>query len=229
MLEPALHADRVAVSTTMSERPRGRPPGRRAVDPAGRERLLGATREMMRLRTPVRLHRKQIADAAGVAAGLVTYYFTDEASLVEAAARPIIESYLQRLKTTLQDVTEPPAALRRLVLLLLEISRDNGQLLDNYILYMKHNNVPHKADILVGSYTEINQFLQICEDRKFFISSNKAFMSTVLWGICKTVAQLPELATFVQGKGAGQEGQVSELMADMIVGLVVAALRRTDN
>lgn len=182
---------------------------------------------MMRSKTPVRLHRKQIADSAGVAAGLVTYYFTDEASLVEAAARPIIEAYLQRLKATLEDLSDPPAALRRLVLLLLEISRDNGQLLDNYIIYMKHNNVPHKADILVGSYTEIDRFFQICEERKLFAPSNKAFMSTVLWGICKTVAQLPELAAFVQGEGAGREDQVAELMADMIVGLVVAALRRT--
>lgn len=209
----------------MSERTRGRPPGRRAVDPAGRERLLGATRAMMRAKTPVRLHRKQIADAAGVAAGLVTYYFTDEASLVEAAARPIIDAYLQRLKATLEDLSDLQAALRRLVLLLLEISRDNGQLLDNYIVYMKHNNVPHKADILVGSYTEINRFFAIGEERKFFAPRNKAFMSTVLWGICKTVAQLPELAAFVQGDGAGRENQVAELMADMIVGLVVAALR----
>lgn len=183
---------------------------------------------MMRAKTPVRLHRKQIADAAGVAAGLVTYYFTDEASLVEAAARPIIDAYLQRLKATLEDLSDLQAALRRLVLLLLEISRDNGQLLDNYIVYMKHNNVPHKADILVSSYTEINRFFEIGEERKFFAPRNKAFMSTVLWGICKTVAQLPELAAFVQGDGAGREDQVAELMADMIVGLVVAALRPTE-
>lgn len=183
----------------------------------------------MRLRTPVRLHRKQIADSAGVAAGLVTYYFTDEASLIEAAARPVIDVYLQRLKATLQDLSDPPAALRRLVLLLLEISRDNGQLLDNYIIYMKHNNVPHKADILVGSYTEIDRFFQTCEERKIFAPSNKAFMSTVLWGICKTVAQLPELAAFVQGEGGAREDQVAELMADMIVEMVVAALRPTDN
>lgn len=211
----------------MSDRTRGRPPGRRTVDPAGRERLLGATRAMMRTKTPVRLHRKQIADAAGVAAGLVTYYFTDESSLVEAAARPIIDEYLRRLKATLQDLDDQRAALRRLVLLLLEISRDNGQLLDNYIVYMKHNNVPHKADILTGSYAEIDRFFKVCEDSKFFRPTNKAFMSTVLWGICKTVAQIPELAAFVTQEGAGQEDQVAELMADMIVGLVIAALRPT--
>lgn len=213
---------------TVSDRTRGRPPGRRSVDPAGRERLLGATRAMMRSKTPVRLHRKQIADAAGVAAGLVTYYFANESSLVEAAARPIIEAYLARLKVTLEDLTDPRAALRRLVLLLLEISRDNGQLLDAYIVYMKHNNVPHKADILAGSYTEIDRFFKSCEDNHFFKPVNNAFMSTVLWGICKTVAQLPELATFVAQNGAGEANQVSELMADMIVDLVVAALRRTD-
>ena len=197
------------------------------MDPAGRERLLSSTRAIMRDKTPVRLHRKQIADAAGVAAGLVTYYFTDESSLVEAAARPIIEAYLERLKATLQDLSDPAAALRRLVLLLLEISRDNGQLLDNYIIYMKHNNVPHKADILTGSYAEIDRFFQSCEERGFFKPTNNAFMSTVLWGICKTVAQIPELAAYMSQDGASQETEVAAMMADMIVGLVVAALRGT--
>ena len=205
-----------------SVRSRGRP-GRDAGDLAGRERLLKATRERMRQRPPIKLHRRSIADAAGVAPGLVTYYFRDESSLIEAAARPVIDGYLARLRTALSRNDSLEESLRVLVRLLIEIAQVDGQLLDTYIQYIKEQNVPHKKDILAGSFGMMDALFRLGLQSGAFREVNTAFMATALWGVCKTAAQLPELAVMLQNGDSTVDGNA--VLCDQIMDLLCRILR----
>ena len=209
----------------MSEDKRRGRPVRQSGDPAGRDKLIEAARTMMRGKPLIDLPRRELAVAAGVTPALVTYHFPDELSLVTAAATPVIDGYLERLTVLLASNEAVPHIFRALVVLFLEISRDNGQLLESYINYVKQSGgSPAAAGFLASAYLELDRFLKGCETSGYLRPSNSAFTQTVLWGICRTVAQSRELARAAFAEVADSP-EIAQRQADMIVDTLVRGLR----
>ncbi len=194
-------------------------PRREILDGARRQRVLLEARRMLRRRSPIHVPRKQIAEAADVAPSLVTYYFKDEASLIEAAVKPIVHQYLARLKEIVASTIDLPTMLRSIILLFLEIARDNGQLLESYITFVKQNGIDSSTDFLRESYFALQQFFELCERHEHVRRENFAFIQTAIWGICKTVAQTSELERFLHDSPATPE-EIIDKQATLILTLI---------
>ena len=204
-----------------AKRTKGRP--RRQDGDPGRDRIISAARELIQGGSGLDLVGKELAAAAGVTPALVRYYFQDKASLIEAIARPVIEEYLSQLKEIVHGVSAVEIRFRSLLLLLLSISAENGRLLEGYILYVK-NNRSNLDDFLYKSFVEINFMLQDCENRGFLKISNKAVTATVIWGICKTVGQTPELRKMMFVESATVV-EILERQTDLVMALILNGLK----
>lgn len=151
---------------------------------------------------------------------LVGYYFPDNLSLIVSVAKPLVDAYLDRLKVICGDVTNPSATLRQIVLFLLEIRRDNGELVDSYIDYVKrHSELPLSHFLAVSS-----AILHECLGKmgKAGVNSKEvqsSFLQTALWGMCTAVAQSESLARLIAGPGSTRE-EIADRQADLIIELL---------
>ena len=182
----------------------------------GRERLLAATREMLRAKPPASVPRKRRAAAAVLVPALVTYHFRNDADLIEAASRPVFDGYLDALEKERTSSNAPDVKFRTVVLLLLRVSRNDGLLLDRYLHYIKLYDVPHKSTILLAPYLALDAIIKECQDAGLFGPLNSAFLQTALWGVCRSVGGTPELVPLLTANGTDEEN-VAAAQADLIV------------
>ena len=197
----------------------GRP--KRNSGDAGRDRLVAAGLELLR-EPQIELNRKNLAVLAGVTPALVTYYFPDQLSLIEAVARPLVQRYLDELHVILDSEQHLSNKLLLLVKLLLRISRHDGRLLDGYIDFVKRN--PQTQGLfLERAYQSLTKFFRQCEETGLFRKSNTAFSQTALWGLCKTVAQTQGLAAFIID-GAASEVEIEDKQAAMIIDFMLLGI-----
>ena len=203
-----------------SKRVRGRP--KRLEAKAGKEKLVDHARTILRSRPQIDLNRKELADAAGVTPALVTYYFHDQPSLIEAVAQPIVDAYLTELKALLKQNISVEKRFRQLVILFLRISRKDGQLIDSYINYVKRTS-SSQGSFLSGAFFELSRFFTECEEKNYFRSTNIAFLQTLMWGACKTVAQTEGLNQLLFGTDI-DEHDLEIRQADMIISLLIRGI-----
>ncbi len=81
------------------QRPQGRPT--RCANDTGLQRIVNGMRNALRSRRNIHVTRKDIAQFAGVTPALVTYYFPEKDSLIEAATVPIVAAMVEAVKTCL--------------------------------------------------------------------------------------------------------------------------------
>ena len=165
-------------------------------------------------------NRVNLAVEAGVTSTLVSYYFPDKVSLIISVAKPLVDAYLARLKVISINVTDRTTLLRTVVLFLLEIRRDNGELLDRYIDYVKqHPELPLSYFLAESSSILHECLIRIggSVDNGGHVQSH--FLQTALWGMCTAVAQSESLAELIAGPGRTRE-EVAERQADLIIELL---------
>ncbi len=197
----------------------GRP--KRSDGNAGRDRLIAAALELMR-QPQIELNRTNLAVLAGVTPALVTYYFEDQLSLIEAVAQPLVEGYLSDLNGILSQPVGVDLRLRNLIKLFLKISRDDGRLLDGYIDFVKRTPKT-QGDFLMLAYAKLTLFFQECETERYFAKNNVPFSQTVLWGMCKTVAQTSALTPLI-ADGAVTEAEIEDKQTSLIVDMFLHGL-----
>ena len=197
----------------------GRP--KRSYGDAGRDRLIAAAHELFQ-QPQLELNRTNLAIRAGVTPALVTYYFQDQISLIEAVAQPLVDRYLTDLHTILSQSNPVDVKLRSLVKLFLKIGRDDGRLLDSYIDLVKRS--PKTPDhFRQRAYMELTAFFKQCEEEHYFSKTNIPFSQTVLWGICKIVAQTSALTPLI-ADGAVTEAEIEEKQATLIINVLLNGL-----
>ena len=175
---------------------------------------------MLRHRARLEINGKELALAAGVTPTLVRYYFQTRASLIEAVAQPVVDQYLDQLKSVLRQDTSVEERFRSLIILFLKISREDGQLIDSYVAYVKDQKQA-PTHFLASAYLELDAFFVECEASQFLRASNRAVTQTVLWGVCKTIAQTTELDRFI----SENQADIAEKQAALILNLLVYGLR----
>ena len=168
------------------------------------------------------LNRTNLAALAGVTPALVTYYFPNQPSLIEAVAQPLLERYLTDLKTILAQPVPVEARLRELIKLFLRISRNDGRLVDGYIDFVRRTSNT-QGQFLQGAYLELTRFFHECEVKNYFAKTNIPFSQTALWGICKIVAQTSALTELIM-EGAATEGEIEDKQTALIVNFFLHGL-----
>lgn len=175
---------------------------------------------MLRRRPTTELSRGLLAVEAGVTSTLVSYYFPDQLSLIVSVAKPLVDTYLDRLKAICADVTDPTVTLRKVVLLFLEVRRDNGELIDNYNDYVRRHSELPISDFMKGSHAVLDECLNRIGGRsESGKGNNNDFLQTALWGMCTAVAQSEALGTLIAGRES-TPAEIVERQADLIVELL---------
>jgi TetR/AcrR family transcriptional regulator len=104
-------------------RGKGRPP--RSEAGVGREAIIEAARELLRVKPPAKVTRDEIARYAGINPALIRYYFGDKSNLLTAVVEAIGDENLRRLKAALDRRGSPTEKLRRRIELILQMHIEN--------------------------------------------------------------------------------------------------------
>ena len=105
------------------KRRKGRP-GKQG-DGVGRERLITATRELLREMAPGKLTRNQIAERANADPALIRYYFRDTSGLLTAVVQSIHRENLRRFRAAMRAPGPPMEKLGQRVKLILQMHVEN--------------------------------------------------------------------------------------------------------
>ena len=116
-LPPALTRDETPA------RGKGRPP--RTEPGVGREAIIDAARELLRVRPPGKVTREEIARFAGVNPALIRYYFGDKSNLLTAVVEAIGDENLRRLRAALDRRGTATEKLRRRIDLIMQMHIEN--------------------------------------------------------------------------------------------------------
>ena len=172
-------------------RAQGRPP--RGDGEVGRTRLLDRTRDALKSKPRIDMQRREIAIFAGVTPALVSYYYPDKWDLFAAAARPIVEAYVEEVRETLRQVTGPRLKVLCLVNLFIDFNFHQGHLLDFYL--ENSERMARKEDLraLDEIYQEMLMFFETLLRDGLVRGVSPEFIQSTLWGSCKYLAQQPKL------------------------------------
>ena len=160
----------------------------------GRTRLLDRTRDALKSKPKIDMQRREIATFAGVTPALVSYYYPDKWDLFAAAARPVVETYVEEVREILHQVTGPRLKVLHLVTLFIDFNFHQGYLLDFYL--ENSNRMARQEDLasLKEIYGEMLVFFGSLLRDGLVRGDTPEFIQSTLWGLCKYVAQQPHLA-----------------------------------
>ena len=209
---------RLSTEVVIASKGRGRP--KRLSGNDGRDALITAAQNILRSKPRVALSRKALALEAGVTPALVYYHFSDQMSLIGAAAEPILETHMVRMKGIIHQDSSVRERLRALIILFLRIEHYDGRLLEAYVSSIKSQRKHLRTTLLDIAQQELKWFFDECAKCGYLRPLNTLLMVTVLWSTCKAVAQTSGLGAIVDGSAADAaqlEVHKAELIMDMLV------------
>ena len=133
---------------------------------------------------------------AGITPALVSYYFPDKWSLLEAAAKPIIDAYIDKIRSALSGNGIAQDKLRNLAYVLIEFSYDEGYLLDFYVDYSQREEQGKNLDKLEQASKEVGSFMEALARCGILRGTDASFLQSALWSLCKTVDMRSARASF---------------------------------
>jgi AcrR family transcriptional regulator len=169
------------------KRSQGRPC--RGVNEVGRLRIVASLQQMLRERPFDDLSRKSIAKHIGVTPALITYYFPSKQSLIEEAATPIINEYIQKIKSVLQSQSDNPTKLRHLVRTLVDCYRYDAGILKAYSDIVLNQDSSNPINHIELISTEISAFFAELVDTNVCNRYDIAALQGAIWGMCVAVAR----------------------------------------
>ena len=175
--------------------------------------------------------RKDIARFAGVTPALVTYYFPERNTLVEAATAPIVEKLATCIQGWVSKDVELNCILMNIIIELLSCYSKDIAILELYVSYRRSIDQRRPDDGLEQISSSITEFFD-----RWFASSrlssstqhghDGAFMTNALLGICRAVAY-NQLSKHYLSSPQDDEGIIIRSHAEMIYNVIVAVTPRT--
>lgn len=173
---------------TVTKRTQGRPPRNSGIN--GREKLIEATRSYLQSNRKVSLTRTEIAQGCGVTPALISYYFKDKRSLLDAVTKPLLKSYRARLNSIFSSQTDARDRMHRVIRLLLELNTEDAFLVDHALRRIGRADLDAEdrvaVDAIQGAIAElVRELLRSGEWR----AADPALAETALWGICRALGE----------------------------------------
>lgn len=205
------------------KRAQGRPA--RGTATVGPKKIVEGLQDALRSLQTNNVTRKDIARFAGVTPALVTYYFPERNTLIEAATVPVIETLAVAVRERVMQETDPVRALMDLIVDILTCYRRDIAIIELYALHRKalSDSVRQDAlqDIVNTITTYFDRLLMFCPDCKY----NGEFLTNALLGICRAVAYNDRPAEALEtATGQGEHPQTVLARAEMIHRMLVSGL-----
>ena len=157
----------------------------------GRTVILEKTRLAMRERPRADLQRNEIARYAGVTPALISYYFPDRSNLFEAAAHPVIESYVADVRCIIGSSRSAMQRLNDLIHLFVKFNYREGHLLDFYLEHIERTSSRKNIVLLEDIYRELLTFFDDLLKTNTIRGESPGDIQSMLWGMCKHSARRP--------------------------------------
>lgn len=156
----------------------------------GRDKLIEATRMYLRSNRKMSLTRTEIAQGCGVTPALISYYFKDKKSLLDAVMKPLIRAYQQELNLVLAAEAPPAEKMKGLIRLLIDMNSENAFLMD----YMFRDVASQQMDADDRAVIDIfhRAISALAEDlvaRELWRVSDPMMVEVALWGMCRAFGE----------------------------------------
>ena len=166
------------------KRSQGRPI--RGADVVGREKILDGARDFLRSDTSEAISRKNLAEYIGVTPALISYYFPDYSALLDAAARPVIEGYVEQLRTIVDGLSSSEDKLRKVIGLFIQCNKRDGRILDCFATLHQTKSAAVNDPLSSFSQCAYQFFAEHLESD----ASYQEFLYGAVWGMCRSIALL---------------------------------------
>lgn len=166
----------------MERRPQGRPC--RGGNEVGKARIVESLRELFRQKGDTRVSRKCLATFAGVTPALITYYFPCKYTLLEEAARPVLEAHARDLGMLLSSNEQSDLVLRRAVQFIFEFYKRDAVLFEVYGDLLRDGECQGLPDYIGLMSEQMSNFLMNWQVRS---PRRSIMLQGALWGMCKFV------------------------------------------
>lgn len=171
-----------------TKRTQGRPPRSSGVN--GREKLIEATRIYLQSNRKMSLTRTEIAQGCGVTPALISYYFKDKRSLLDAVTKPLLRSYRARLSAIFSSQASPSDRMHRVIRLLIELNTDDAFLVDHMLRRSSRSDLDAEDRAAVEAFQDavagvVRELVETGE----WQPADPALAETALWGICRALGE----------------------------------------
>jgi AcrR family transcriptional regulator len=172
----------------MTKRTQGRPPRDSGIN--GREKLIEATRLYLQSNRKLSLTRSEIAQGCGVTPALISYYFKDKRSLLDAVIKPLIRSYVTTLRSILGSGASTGDRMRDVIHLLIEMSADNAFLVDHMSGALASDNLDAEDQTIFDEFhRSITGLLRDLMANGDWRQADPLLTQVALWGICRAFGE----------------------------------------
>lgn len=173
---------------TMTKRTQGRPPRNSGIN--GRDKLIEATRSYLQTNRKMSLTRTEIAQECGVTPALISYYFKDKRSLLDAVTKPLIRTYLEKLESILETDAPVDSRMQDTVRLMLEMNAENAFLVD-YMLGLYHSNKLDEEDrrAFTTIHRGVASLVAELVAAQVWRVSDPLLTEVALWGMCRAFGE----------------------------------------
>lgn len=186
---------------SMTKRMQGRPPRNSGMN--GRDKLVEATRIYLQSNRKLSLTRTEIAQGCGVTPALISYYFKDKRSLLDAVTKPLLRAYKTRLATISSSPASASAKMFEVIRLLIDLNIKDAFLVE-------HVSRPDSYDVLdaddraaVESFrTAIADLAHDLVRRGDWRDADPRLIEIALWGLCRAFGETFGTASAVEPDAA---------------------------
>ena len=213
----------------LEKRTQGRPA--RGMATVGPHKIVEGMQDALRALQSNIITRKDIARFAGVTPALVTYYFPERNTLVEAATAPIVEKLATCIQGWVSKDIDQNFVLMNIIIELLSCYSKDIAIIELYVSYRRSIDQQRSSDGLEEISSSITEFF----DRWFACSRfssctqhghDSSFMTNALLGICRAVAY-KQLSRDCLSSPQEEGVRLMRSHAEMIYNVIVAVLPRT--
>lgn len=172
----------------MTKRTQGRPPRNSGIN--GRQKLIEATRTYLQSNRKLSLTRTEIAQGCGVTPALISYYFKDKRSLLDAVTKPLLRLYRARLTDISCSQVTASQKMHQVIRLLLELNTDDAFLVDHVLRQASRDDLDAEDRAAVEAFENVIAGLvrELVRNGEWQ-PSDPALAETALWGICRALGE----------------------------------------
>ena len=198
------------------KRVQGRPA--RGESEVGAQKIVAGMRAALRTLQNTRVTRKDVADYAGVTPALVTYYFPERDSLVEAATVPVVQALVEKVRNCIERDAPARQRLLEAIGVLLECYTRDIALIDLFSHHRASTAETSLPDLLRELDAAVESFFEAWLIDNPGNVYDVAFLRKALMGACRNLARRRIGTTDCDRPGHHGRQESAEMMCSMLLG-----------
>ncbi|WP_319933224.1 TetR/AcrR family transcriptional regulator [Lichenihabitans sp. Uapishka_5] len=130
--------------------------------------------------------RTEIAHGCGVTPALISYYFKDKRSLLDAVTKPLVSVYKSRFDLIFASRQDSAGKMKAVIQLLIELSCDNAFLVDAMLNGKDGDTLDGEDRLAVACFrSTITELVRDLLNDKQWRVPDASLSELAIWGMCR--------------------------------------------